>query len=288
MTVFIGLASGLGGRHAGAGEGPPLIQKTFPFLVEWKKMIYPKKEELDKSEHISLLNIQLAEETYNAAKNYPFTVVIGGDHSCGIGTWSGIATAQKKEMALLWLDAHMDCHRPETSETGNIHGMPLASLLGHGSPSFTEILSKNPKIKPENLFLIGIRSYEPPEQELVERLNVRVYYIDEVKKRGLQAIFKEISDYLKAKEINYGISLDIDFFDPMYMSATGTPEDNGLAPEEFLVSYSVFDDYPPIAFEFVEFNPPFDKGESLEGIHAILKRVLEGRTELIKASLLTI
>ncbi|MBS0628104.1 MAG: arginase [Verrucomicrobia bacterium] len=288
MTIFIGLASGLGGRHPGAGEGPPLIQKTLPFSAKWKQMIYPEKETLDKATHISLLNTRLAEETHDAAKNYPFTVVIGGDHSCGIGTWSGIAAAQEEEMALLWLDAHMDCHRPETSETGNIHGMPLASLLGHGSSNFTEILSKKPKIKPENLFLIGVRSYEPPEQELVERLNVRVYYIDEVKEKGLQAIFKEISDYLKNRSLKYGISLDIDFFDPSYMSATGTPEENGLSIDEFLTSYSVFDEYPPIAFEFVEFNPPCDKGESLENVHTVLKRVLENRCESIRTSLLTV
>ena len=288
MTIFIGLASGLGGRHLGAGEGPPLIQETLPFKAQWQKMIYPKKETLDKSDHIALLNTQLAEETYHAAKNYPFTVVIGGDHSCGIGTWSGIATAQEEDIALLWLDAHMDCHRPETSETGNIHGMPLASLLGHGSSKFTEILSKKTKIKPENLFLVGVRSYEPPEKELVDRLNVRVYYIDEVKTKGLQAVFIEILDYIKSKKIKHGISLDIDFFDPSYMSATGTPEENGLSPNEFLESYCVFDNYAPIAFEFVEFNPPCDKGESLEGVHSILKRVLEGRSELVKASLLTI
>ena len=288
MTIFIGLASGLGGRHLGAGEGPPLIQKTLPFDVEWKNMIYPEKETLDKFEHISLLNTQLAEAAYIAAKNYPFTVVIGGDHSCGIGTWSGIATAQEEEIALLWLDAHMDCHRPETSESGNVHGMPVASLLGHGSPYFTEILSKKPKIKPENLFLIGIRSYEKPEQELVERLNIRVYYIEEVKEKGLQVVFKEILDIIKEKKLKYGISLDIDFFDPSYMSATGTPEENGLSLNEFLEGYSVFDTHPPIAFEFVEFNPPCDKGESLEGIHTILKRVLEGRSTSVKTSLLMI
>jgi arginase len=287
VTVFIGLASGLGGRHPGAGEGPPLIQKTLPFYVEWKEMIFPDKEIGHKDEHISLLNTELAEKTYTATKNYPFTVVIGGDHSCGIGTWSGIATAQG-EIGLLWLDAHMDCHRQETSETGNIHGMPLASLLGYGSSKFTEILHKSSKIKPENLFLIGVRSYEPPEKELLESLNVRIYYIEEVKARGLQTIFEEILIYLTAKKIKYGISLDIDFFDPSCMSATGTPEENGLLLDDFLRSYSIFDRYPPIAFEFVEFNPPCDQGESLKGIHTLLSKVVEKRMEPSIASLLKI
>jgi arginase len=279
MTTFIGLASGLGGRSNTASEGPLLIKKHLPFDALWKEMILPEEAPLSKWDHIPLLNNKLAEATYASASVDPFTVVIGGDHSCAVGTWSGIAEAKRlqgQDIALLWLDAHMDCHTDESSETGNIHGMPLAALLGHGSPRLTEILSQNPKVKPENVFLIGVRSYEAPERVLVERLNIRVYYMEEVAQRGLKAIFSEILARLSAQKIPYGISVDIDFFDPGIMSATGSPEEKGADLEEFLESYTLTEAYPPIAFEFVEYNPFYDnEGRSLQAVYRILDHVLQ-------------
>jgi arginase len=227
------------------------------------------------------LNRELAQATYSCATHHPFTIIVGGDHSCAIGTWSGIAEAQRelgKEIGLIWLDAHMDCHTPDSSESGNIHGMPLASLLGIGHLSLTQLLSKHPKLKPENVFLVGIRSFEEPEKELLQQLNVRVYFMDEVHERGLKEVLSEIVQNFSAREIPYGLSLDIDFFDPSQMSATGTPVDGGADPEDFIQNYSVFESFPPIAFEFVEFNPMNDpEGKSLHYIVKILDRVARSR-----------
>jgi arginase len=285
MIPFIGLASGVGAGNSGCHAGPFVIQKNFPIDVEWKTIITPEPTDestpTDKLELIAHLNRQLAEETYTAALNHPFTVVIGGDHSCAVGTWSGIAEAKRtqgEEIGLIWIDAHKDSHTPETSESGNIHGMPLASLMGYGSSSLTHILSPMPKIKPENLFLVGIRSYEDAEKELLERLNVRIYYIEEVKERGLHAVLSEILEHYSSRKISYGISLDIDAFDPSIMSATGSPVENGFDPQEFIDCCSIFDAFPPIAFEYVEFNPAHDtQGQSLYWTMQILQRVSENR-----------
>jgi arginase len=279
MVPFIGLASGIGGSDEGSHAGPIAIYNQLPLKGVWKAMIHPEKTSLNKEDHISLLNQKLAQVTYDCASSHPFTVVIGGDHSCAIGTWSGIAEAKRVEgedIGVLWFDAHMDSHTMETSETGNIHGMPLATLMGYGSPKLTQILSSQPKLKPENVFLIGIRSFEEPERILLERLNVRVYYMEEVRQRGLKAVILEILDNLSSRGIKYGLSLDIDFFDPKRMTATGTPSEGGPEPEEFIQNYSLFNAYPPIAFEFVEFNPARDTNhESLKVIHQILQLVLE-------------
>lgn len=278
MIPCIGLASGLGGSHEGSGKGPTTIQQSLQLDVEWTQMIHMDMTLADKWDHIPLLNEKLAKETLKTASQHPFTMIIGGDHSCGIGTWSGIAEAMRadgRELALLWFDAHMDSHTPESSETGNIHGMPVASLLGHGSPKLTQILSDQPKIKPENLFLIGIRSYEEPERKLLEKLNVRIYYIEEVQQRGLKAVMAEILDNIASRQLPYGISMDIDFFDPKVMTATGTPEKDGPQPEEFFDCYDLIEENPPVAFEFVEYNPPLDNGKSLAIVGKILQQTLK-------------
>lgn len=259
-----------------------LIQQELAECL-WEIMVRPDPTIADRLEHISRLNWQLAEATYQAAKENPSLIVVGGDHSCAAGTWSGVAHAKHasgEDLALLWFDAHMDSHTLETSESGNPHGMPLAALLGHGSPKLTHLLSDRPKIRPENLFLIGIRSFEQAERELLEKLRVRIYYIDEVKQRGLRAILGEILQNLSSRGLPYGISMDIDFFDPSKMSATGTPEAQGPEPEEFLENCSLFRSYPPVAFEFVEFNPLFDRqGESLQYI----KQILDAMTSVFQS-----
>lgn len=272
MYTFIGVASGLGGRQDSAGKGPPLIQETLPFSAPWQAMLLPQDRGRDKREKILDLNTRLARETYKAAKQGLFPIIVGGDHSCAIGTWSGIQTAYQEDLALLWFDAHMDCHTPKTSPSGNIHGMPLAALLGHGDRAFTHLLSDQPKFKGENVFLIGIRSFEEAELNFAKEQGIHIYFMEEVKKRGLEAIMQEILGLLQKKKVKYGISLDIDFFDPLEMSATGSPENDGPFLKEFFPLSSLLESYPPIAFEFVEYNPPFDQeGNSLRGTHQILE-----------------
>ncbi len=278
MIPVIGVASGLGGVDEGSREGPLLLQQHFSVSVQWEKMFQSLPSPLAKERQIASLNQALAEEVCHVMEHSPFLFVIGGDHSCAIGTWSGVAERLRrrgKELALLWMDAHMDVHTPATTPSGNIHGMPLATLLGYGAPHLTHLLSPLAKVKPENVFLIGTRSYEQEEKALLEKLKVRIYYMEEVQRRGLSTIFSEILTQLAARKLAYGVSLDIDFFDAKEMSATATPEENGLHPEAFIKSTSLFAPYPPVVFEYVEFNPSRDhQNQSLKWSLRILENVL--------------
>jgi len=264
MVPIIGIASGIGAGNPGCGQGPHFLHRNPDFLKEidayWAAFFSLPESPKDAYEKLQVFYEKAAQKIYEIYQQEGYLLSIGGDHSCAIATWSGVAEALRPsgDLGLLWIDAHMDSHTPETSESGNIHGMPLAALLGYGDSRLTQILSDKPKIHPENLVLIGIRSYESGEANLLQSLGVRIYYIEEVKERGLQAVMEEAIDKVSKNTAGYGVSLDLDSMDPLYFSAVGTPVDNGLHPEELLACFSCFSSRPPVTFEIVEYNPFLD------------------------------
>lgn len=287
---FIGLSSGIGGRHLGSRLGPLKLQSYLP--GKWKSMISFQNDSVsNKVDTISKLNEMHAQAAFQVFNEYSTLISIGGDHSCALGTWSGISESlysKNQKMGIIWIDAHMDSHTTESSLSQNPHGMPLAALMGFGSEKLTDILSNRPKIDPKHVFLVGIRSYEEPEKQLLEKLGCRIYYIDEVKQKGLPAVLQEILSFFKAENIEYGISLDLDFFDPELITATGTPESGGVNPDEFFQSCQVIKNYPPVAFEYVEFNPELDHQDiSLECSLKIIKKMQEILTAKLNQVVLT-
>jgi len=260
MIPWVGLASGIGGNHPGCGEGPLFLKERLSPNFYCKAMILPNKRIKEISQSIAFSNRKLAQLSSCFAKNDSFFVSIGGDHSCAIGVWSGVASAlrPKGDLGLIWFDAHMDAHTPSTSETGNIHGMPLAALLGHGDALFTHISDPLPKIKPENLVLIGIRSFESGEAEFLNALNVRIYFMEEVIARGLEIVMKEALKIVSSRTVGYGFSFDLDSIDPSFISAVGTPVPGGINGSELLSCLSLLQEFPPLAFEMVEYNPSLD------------------------------
>ncbi len=276
MVPSIGLACGIGGRVSGAEMGPLVLNERLNADLLWKAMAYPPSGS-DSYERIAAANRDLAEAAYALAKTEPFLLSFGGDHSCAIGTWSGVSAAKEEagDIGLLWIDAHMDSHTPETSETGNIHGMPLAALLGYGDNRLTRILHPRPKLKPENVALIGIRSFEEGEAKLLERLNVRIYFMEEVKARGLDEIIPEAIRHVSNQTVGYGVSFDLDSIDPTFAAAVGTPEPDGLDPAEMLAATAHFRDFPPIAFELVEYIPALDASlQSFRYIEQLIKAIV--------------
>lgn len=259
----IGLAAGIGGVDDRCEAGPLFLRDKLGPHLHWHEII-SAKEKLQKNslEQISLLNRQLSNAAFAMARAHPFFLSIGGDHSCAIGTWSGVAAALRSEgdLGLLWIDAHMDSHTPETTETGNIHGMPLAALLGYGDPRLTHIADPLAKLKPENVALIGIRSFESAEARLLQTLNVRIYFMEEIQKRGFETVLKEAHAYVSRSSAQYGVSFDLDSIDPYYISAVGTPVPGGLDPQQVLSAFTLFAQLPPAAFELVEYNPALDAG----------------------------
>lgn len=268
---LIGYASGLAGADVHAGNGPVVMQNS-PFMqsldVQWDAIIYPvvsnSKTVTDMTSQSCLELAQAVSEL--TSKQSPFTVV-GGDHTCAIGTWSGVyhALHHKGDIGLIWIDAHMDSHTPETTESGRIHGMPAACLLGHGYSSLTNILNDAPKIKPENICFIGVRSFEKGEAEFLKRLNVKIYFMDEVRERGFVTVLKEAVAHVTAHTIGYGISLDLDAIDPTEAPGVDVPEPNGIHVKDLSQGLAeIASDSKLIATEIVEFDPARDRDNITE------------------------
>lgn len=221
-------------------------------------------------------NIELAETIERLVKiENEMPVVIGGDHSCGIGTWSGVVTGldAQKNFGLIWVDAHMDAHTFKTSPSKAYHGMPVATLLGKGNSDLCNIGSKGQKIKPENLVLIGIRSFEEGERALLESCNVKIFYASEVKERGIKVIFEEALAIATHHTQGFGISIDLDAFDPIYAPGVGSPEPNGLDVSNTIDQLSIlFSSKQLKCLEITEFNPELDdQDKTADILHQILQ-----------------
>lgn len=191
-------------------------------------------------------------------------VVVGGDHSCAVGTWSAVAAALRRggasrRLGLLWIDAHLDAHTPETSPSQMPHGMPLAALLGHGPAVLTEVSDARPKLRPEDVVLIGPRSWESGEAELIARLGVRVMAHDEVARRGIAACMAEAIDLVSARTAGWGVSFDLDALDPGDAPGTGYQVADGLRTAEVSAAlHGLARDPRFVAAELVEYNPELD------------------------------
>jgi len=188
-------------------------------------------------------------------------LVVGGDHSCAIGTWSGVADALRPSgaLGLIWIDAHMDMHVPETSHSGAINGMPVAALLGHGAPQLTSVANSDATIDPRHLCLIGARSFEPEEVTFAQRHGVRVIDMPEVQRRGIKAVLAEARSIAARGTAGYGVSLDLDAFDPAEAPGVGTPAADGIHAADFLAPWSAVIKAPAcVGIEIVEYNPARD------------------------------
>lgn len=277
IIYTVGSASGAAAPYSGCSDGPLVLQKS-PYMADlerrgidlhWEAILTPETvtPSLPIADVVANHCTKLATAVANIVANKNFFTVFGGDHSCAIGTWSGVHSivGKKGDLGLIWIDAHMDSHTPETSATGNIHGMPLACLLGEGSPDLTQILGKHPKLKPEHISLIGIRSFEAGEAELLHRLKVRIFDMAEVKQRGLDAIMAEAITIATTGTVGYGITLDIDSIDPEEAPGTGVSEPDGLSSTELCKALKkVAGDKRLIGIEIVEFDPHRDKNHQTE------------------------
>lgn len=267
----LGICSGLGAQLRGCGLGPKALleAKTFKkleekYLLHEVAFLHPKtptaQENIPLTETLPLieeLNRSIAKKTKQIIQENRFPVCIGGDHSQAIGTWQGIASGLQEPLGLLWMDAHLDAHVVETSPSKAWHGMPVASLLGYGTPSMAQLLDTSPALLPENLVYIGPRSFEKEELELIQSLNIRTYFMEEVHERGLKVVVEEALSYLKTTHI--GVSLDLDLLDPLYAPGVGSPESEGACPTTLLESLDFIAKEPRLkAFELVEYNPEKD------------------------------
>ncbi|MDR3792541.1 MAG: arginase [Terracidiphilus sp.] len=191
-------------------------------------------------------------------------LLLGGDHSLAAGSVSGVAAhfARRGErIGVLWFDAHSDFNTPETSPSGNVHGMPLAALLGLGAEALTTILGAGPKVAPENAVLIGVRDIDAAERENIRRVGLKhVYTMRDIDERGMRAVMEEALKAASDGTAGYHVSLDMDWIDPEDAPGVGTPVRGGATYREAHLAMEILADNGGVrSFEIVEVNPVIDE-----------------------------
>ncbi|HYF39608.1 MAG TPA: arginase [Gemmatimonadales bacterium] len=191
-----------------------------------------------------------------------FPLVLGGDHSIAIGTVSGLAAYannQGKKLGLLWIDAHGDINTPDTSPSGNIHGMPLATLLGFGVPELTSIAGPSPKVSPANVALVGIRSLDSGEKKRLKETGVQVLTMSDIDRHGVHRVMKKALARVTDGTDFVHVSLDLDAVDPAVAPGVGTPVKGGLDYREaHLIMETIAEAGVMTSLEVVEVNPILD------------------------------
>ncbi len=204
----------------------------------------------------------LAAITEGTLKDGFLPLVLGGDHSLAIGSFSGVANffhKQGKKTGYLWLDAHGDMNTPETSPSGNVHGMPLAATIGRGAQELTELLGYKPKVQPRNVALVGIRDLDKTERRLVKESGVHAFTMRDIDERGLREVMTEALRVTMDDTAGIGVSLDMDFVDPIDAPGVGTPVRGGVTyRESHLAMEMIADSHAMVSLEVVEINPVID------------------------------
>ena len=189
-------------------------------------------------------------------------LVFGGDHSIAVGTVSGVAESFRREgkrIGLMWFDAHADFNTPEISPSGNVHGMPMASIMGYGPVELTHILGFSPKIRTESAVMIGIREVDIKERELVKKSGVRVFTMKEIDQRGIGNVMDEALSIVTRDTDGFAVTLDADFLDPYESPGVATPVRGGADYREaHLAMEMVADTKKMVSFEITEINPILD------------------------------
>jgi arginase len=298
--ALIGAASGWGAGFRQTEDGPLALRalgfaewlRADGVAVDWRAMVTTERRWHDHAEPstaeifdlVARFNTSLADTVARTLRDGEFPIVLGGDHANAMGTWGGVARGLGgKLFGLIWLDAHLDAHTLETTPSMNPHGMPAAALLGHGDARFLGICGG--AVRPENLCYIGARSYEPEETALLRRLGVRVMEMGEVHRRGIEACLAEARDIATRGVPGFGLTIDLDGFDPQDAPGIGLKCEDGLRTVPTLAALRSVANHPRLeAIEIVEYIPEFD--ENLRTAHLVRDLVvaLKGETTAVKAA----
>lgn len=204
----------------------------------------------------------IAEYSYNnILKNGDIPLFIGGDHSAAMGSVSASA-AKHENLGLIWFDAHPDINTDETTVTGNIHGIPVSALLGNVSPAaeaFAKILTSKVKVKPENIVMLGLRDIDPPEAVILEKLNIKYFTYENIKRLGLNRCLDKCIQHLSCLD-SVHLSFDIDVINPGIMPGVSVPVPDGVTVEEVYTAFDRFlAELPVKSLDIVEFNAELDR-----------------------------
>ncbi|QQE74719.1 arginase [Brevibacillus composti] len=204
-------------------------------------------------------NTKLAEVVSEIMQEGRFPLVLGGDHSIALGTVAGVAR-HKKNLGVIWFDAHGDLNTGETSPSGNIHGMPLAASLGFGHERLVNIGGFAPKLQPENVVIIGARDLDRGERELIKRIGLKVFTMHEIDKLGMARVMEEAIAHVSRQTDGVHLSLDLDGLDPHDAPGVGTPVIGGISYREGHLALEMLAEADVLcSAEFVEVNPILDR-----------------------------
>jgi len=205
---------------------------------------------------------QLANHTINALEAGEWPLIIGGDHSIAMGTVSGLSTHLKKsneKLGLIWFDAHGDMNLPDSTPSGNIHGMPLAHLLGYGDPDLSSILGASPAVSPENVVLIGIRDIDQVERDFINASGVTAFTMRDIDQLGMAKVASKAHEIVNNGTAGFHVSFDLDGCDPEVIPGSGTLVPGGVSfREAHLLLEECAADGRMISLEVVELNPFLD------------------------------
>lgn len=274
----IGVPLDLGANIRGANMGPAAIRianlhnkiKVLGYDVsDLGDLLIPIRETIQDIYHqekfltvIADVCEQLSDITYKAIDENKIPLCIGGDHSIAIGSIMGVSKRFKddnKKLGVIWFDAHADINTPESSPSGNIHGMPVATLIGKGHKQLTKINDHLPAINPQNIVLVGIRSIDANERKLCKESGIRYFTMRDIDEQGMSKIMKKAIEYASTDTDGIHVSFDLDGIDPEFAPGVSTPVTGGLSYRESHLALEMISDTQKLtSIDLVELNPMAD------------------------------
>ncbi|WP_281197579.1 arginase [Staphylococcus felis] len=253
-------------RYAGAVErlkriGHDVIDSgNIPTPEVNLEKFYAQQEGLQNYDEILTFSNTLKDKVSESISNNHFPVILGGDHSLAIGSISGVSE-HYKELGIIWYDAHGDLNLPEESPSGNVHGMLLRMLAGEGDEQLVNLGGFSPKVKPENIVLIGMRDLDYGERAYIKKHNLKTYTMADIDELGIGQVINETIAYLKDRTDGIHLSFDVDALDPVEIPGTGTKVPGGLTYRETNYALELLQKSGLItSLDLVEVNPLLDEG----------------------------
>lgn len=235
------------------GNIPVAVRESISKPTESKIKFLPEITEAAKN---------VKEKVYQSLKDGKRPLVLGGDHSLAIGSIAGVTkyyAEKKKKIGLIWLDAHGDINTPETSASGNIHGMPLAHALGVGNKDLLAVGDSTPMVDPSKSVLIGIRDLDPEEKKAILDLGVRAFTMRDIDEMGMRNVIQEAIRVATNGTVGFHLSFDVDSMDPSFGPGVGTPVRGGLTYREGHLAMEILHDSNKIlSMDITEVNPVLD------------------------------
>lgn len=260
---IIGAPSTFGQKKLGVNLGPDAIRYA-GLLSRLKKM---GLDVIDKGNiEVPTLDVEKFNSDQEGLRNYDeivkkgnFPLTLGGDHSIAVGSISGISQ-HYENLGVIWYDAHGDLNVPEESPSGNVHGMPLRILAGDGPDELVNINDFTPKVKPENIVLIGMRDLDEGERKYIKDKNIKTFTMADIDRFGIQEVIERSLEYLKSRNIDgLHFSLDVDALDPAETPGTGTRVMGGLSYRESHFALELLNESKLVtSMDIVEVNPLID------------------------------